>query len=253
MNKISEIKIPKGVDRISVKQHDDKVVIECIPKWNEFKNGDFVYEDGRIMIINKFSEVGIAYSALVYPNIDLDTEYNNHYGLGTNISDLNFRYATEEEKQLLIDAMKKDGKRWNAEKKCIEDIPKRKFKVGDKVRIKDGISNKTHERVIPGFTSTMDKFIGKELTVKGYRVGFAVISEDYCGYYFNEDWLEPYEELKKGDLAIFWDNGSHHRASVRMYGSLFAHDYLDTCGVRWDNAIKFESKEQFEKVLRGEI
>ena len=32
------------------------------------------------------------------------------------------RLATDEEKQRLFDALKKDGKRWNAEKKCIEKI-----------------------------------------------------------------------------------------------------------------------------------
>lgn len=38
MNEINEIKIPKGVDRIAVKQHDDKIVIEFIPE--EPKKGD---------------------------------------------------------------------------------------------------------------------------------------------------------------------------------------------------------------------
>ena len=36
------------------------------------------------------------------------------------------RHATEPEKQQLFDALAKEGKQWNAEKKCIEDIkPKR--------------------------------------------------------------------------------------------------------------------------------
>lgn len=33
------------------------------------------------------------------------------------------RLATEQEKQMLFDALAKEGKRWNAEKKCIEDNP----------------------------------------------------------------------------------------------------------------------------------
>ena len=117
MEKINEIKIPKGVDRIAVKRHDDKVVIEFIPE-------------------------------------------------------------------------------------------KRKFKAGDKVKIKDSISSKTHSYIRPGFTSTMDEFIGKVLTVKEYRsIEWVVFYEDDYKYYFAEDWLEPYtEELKKGDLAIFWDD-----------------------------------------------
>ena len=35
-----------------------------------------------------------------------------------------YRPATEAEKQRLFDALAKQGKRWNAEKKCIEDLPR---------------------------------------------------------------------------------------------------------------------------------
>ena len=141
-----------------------------------------------------------------------------------------------------------------AEKNCVENIPTRKFKKGDKVRIKHGISSKTMHGQYPVFQPSMDDFIGTTMTVNRYEDvhGFVICNES--DWRFNEDYLEPYiEEPKRGDLAIFWDNGGQHRASVRMYGSLFAHDYLDTGGVRWDNAIKFESKEQFERLLKGEI
>ena len=36
----------------------------------------------------------------------------------------NCRPATEAEKQRLFDALAKQGKRWNAEKKCVEDVPR---------------------------------------------------------------------------------------------------------------------------------
>lgn len=163
MEGISEIKIPKGVDRIAVKQHDDRVVIEFIPE-------------------------------------------------------------------------------------------KRKFKVGDKVKIKDGISSKTHIFIRPHFTSTMDEFIGKELTVKEYtHDGFVVFNESYLEYRFSEDWIEPWsDELKKGDLAIFWDD-SKELASVRIYMRKDGMLHYDHIARPWQNVIKFESKEQFEKLLRGEI
>lgn len=45
-----------------------------------------------------------------------------------------FRYATEEEKQQLFDALAKEGKAWDAEKKLIVDLkPKCEFKPFDKV------------------------------------------------------------------------------------------------------------------------
>lgn len=46
------------------------------------------------------------------------------------------RAATEEEKQQLFDALAKEGKRWNAEKKCIEDDDTPK--IGDKCIFWDG-------------------------------------------------------------------------------------------------------------------
>ena len=260
MEKINEIKLPKGVESISVTQHDDKIVIEFIPKGDEFKNGDFVYEDGRIMIVDEFYVKRIGYHALIYPQMDLEVVYNDNYASPIAVLSLNFRYATEEEKQLLIDALKKDGKRWNADKKCIEDIPQPKFKAGDKVKIKDGISSKTHRGIYPLFTEPMDEFIGKKLTVEKYNsMGFVITDADYFGYNFAENWLEPWsdepkkcEEPKNGDLAIFWQEFKT-LAVIKIYDRK-DHDYhCDSSGIYWKNAIKFESKEQFEKVLRGKI
>lgn len=250
---MNEIKLPKGVDRIAVTQHDDKIVIEFIPEEPKFKDGDFVYEDGRIMIVKSYPN---NYHALVLHTYSDSPIYDTAYGL--DFSEPAFRCATEDEKQLLIDALKKDGKRWNAEKLEIEDIPQPKFKAGDKVRIKDGISSKTHWEVEPGFISTMDELIGEELTVKKYSDGGSVIlNEDYYEFWFNEDWLEPWsEEPKKGDWAIFWDNGYHLKPLIRLYHAKLqvGRTHFDSFGTAWDNAVKWDgTKEQFEKVLRGEI
>lgn len=222
----------------------------------KYKHGDFLMNDYRLaFILDREGGDGEAYYLFC---TDMNGEIQSHM----QEREKGVRYcgylkhavlADSEATEAINDGLKSIGKRWNAEMKCIEDIPKPKFKVGDKVRIKDGISNKTHERVSPGFTSTMDKFIGKELTVKEYRGGFAVISEDYCGYYFNEDWLESYtEKLKKGELAIFWDDNKDC-ALIRIYNTKGYRYHSDSSGHLWENAIKFESKEQYEKVLRGEI
>lgn len=49
-----------------------------------------------------------------------------------------FRPATDGEKQRLFDALAKLGKRWNAEKKCVEDIPKPyEFRKGEPVLVRD--------------------------------------------------------------------------------------------------------------------
>jgi hypothetical protein len=50
------------------------------------------------------------------------------------------RLATEEEKQKLFDAIKANGYKWNQETKTLEKLFAPKFKVGDKVRVKNGDS-----------------------------------------------------------------------------------------------------------------
>ena len=61
------------------------------------------------------------------------TEYSIYVTFAMNI----VRPATDEEKQRLFDAMAKQGKRWNAEKKVVEDIPKPyEFKKGEPVLVR---------------------------------------------------------------------------------------------------------------------
>ena len=61
------------------------------------------------------------------------TEYSIYVTFAMNI----VRPATDEEKQRLFDAMAKQGKRWNAEKKVVEDIPKPyEFRRGEPVLVR---------------------------------------------------------------------------------------------------------------------
>jgi hypothetical protein len=99
----------------------------------------------------------------------------------------------------------------------------------------------------------MDDLIGKTMTVDRYTDGGKYVACEETESIFREDWLEPYEELKEGDLAIFWDNVSRRYASVRIFSHLTLHRYFDISGVGWDNAIKFESMEQYERLIKGEI
>lgn len=128
--------------------------------------------------------------------------------------------------------------------------PIRKFKVGDEVTLKSG--SKESNGLI--YLTDFDRFIGKPLTIRGYTdTGYVYFSDSiHC---FEEDWLEPYEELKKGDLVIFWDS---YQAKARIgvynqlyYSSPFPHE--DHIGNRFRNAIKFESEKQFKRLINGEI
>ena len=57
-----------------------------------------------------------------------------NYGIGT-IED--YKYATEEEKQKLFDAIKAIGRRWNSKTKTLEKLIEPKFKVGDRIKHKE--------------------------------------------------------------------------------------------------------------------
>jgi MoaA/NifB/PqqE/SkfB family radical SAM enzyme len=174
------IKINDKIYRLKEIESGVDSLMELVEE-SQYKDGDFVVnEAGSILIFRKKDEDRIYDHAL----------FNNVSGLsitqlipsGSPI----MRHATEEEKQKLLDALEKEGKRWNAEKLCVEDIP---------------------------------------------------------------------EKPKRGDLAIFWDSnkGSAMIGKYDYFIGDFTFPHRDHRGDVWKNAIKFESKEQFEKLIRGEI
>jgi uncharacterized protein YodC (DUF2158 family) len=228
-----------------------EIINERVDEKNEpqYKDGDFVVNEFDSILILKETRDGFVFDHAYLPTYgELVIDKVAGYG-GIK------RHATTEEKQRMIEALAERGKRWNADKKCIEDIPKRKFKAGDKVRIKHGVSSKTHRNICPWFLDEMDDIIGKTMTVNRYTdMGYVVCNE--YDWKFHEDWLEPYvEELKKGDLAIFWDDDKN-AAFIGKYGKFTAGRPFPHSNHRehiWKNALKFESKEQYERLIKGEI
>ena len=66
--------------------------------------------------------------------------------------------------------------------------------------------------------------------------------------------VEQEPELKEGDLAIFWNDYTEY-AIIAVCKRLDDNGrYVDHRGTYWFNAIKWDgTKEQYEKVLRGEL
>lgn len=104
----------------------------------EFKDGD---------VITIMPHIG--YKLIYLFKTEDDEKYYCHAYLDGNIAIINedsycqkefctARPSTEEEKQYLFDALAKEGKRWNAEKKVIEDIKKEhQFQPFEKVLVRD--------------------------------------------------------------------------------------------------------------------
>ena len=102
------------------------------------------------------------------------------------------------------------------------------------------------------YLTVFDQYIGNPLTVSGYTESGNVFFDGFI-YSLDEEWLEPYDELKKGDLAIFWSYEKKY-AVIRIYWGLTGGIYhQDSNGGKWQNAIKFESKKQFKRFIKGGI
>ena len=99
-------------------------------------------------------------------------------GLLHNLAMNIIRPATKDEKQMLFDAMAKGGKRWNAEKKVVEDIPKPyEFKKGEPVLVRDN-----------GCVWKIGVFT--KMRADYFQYGAMTNGLDECGYHF----CIPYNE-----------------------------------------------------------
>lgn len=125
----------------------------------EFKDGD---------IITIIPHIG---DKLIYLFKTEDGEkYYGHAYLDGNIAIINedsycqkdfntARPSTEKEKQQLFDALAKDGKQWNAEKKVIEDIKKEyQFKPFEKVLARDSKDSLWHIDLYEGMLRDDDEY-----------------------------------------------------------------------------------------------
>jgi hypothetical protein len=109
----------------------------------EFKDGDIVsivvQKCTHIAIFQSREEEYIGFHAVLCQNDELLLEkpYREDNG------DIELRPANNSEKQQLFDALAKEGKAWDAEKKQIVDLPKEcEFKAFDKVLVRDNSSQK---------------------------------------------------------------------------------------------------------------
>lgn len=113
--------------------------LEMEPAQPEFKDGDILYAEKDeqhvpvIFILNITKKGRFYYACLTLG----DYIICDYIGLG-HIGNTKFRLATEEEKQLLFNALAKEGKAWDADKKQIVDLePKWTPKTFDKVITRD--------------------------------------------------------------------------------------------------------------------
>ena len=103
-----------------------------IEKQPEFKDGDIVVYGKSVAICRKICK------HTLFPYVSIDETSRLLFNDNPNVSPDECRFAKEEEKQQLFDALAKEGKVWNSDKKQIIDLPKKcEFKPMDWCLMRD--------------------------------------------------------------------------------------------------------------------
>lgn len=110
--------IPDGCTTVTVEQIENKLIATFEAKF-EPKDGDFVK--------SPYNGIGIFQKRNNEDNCIVYCYINKNRGLSVYENDSRCNYnaltlATESEKQQLLDALAKDGKKWNAELKRVEKL-----------------------------------------------------------------------------------------------------------------------------------
>ena len=143
MKKTYKITLPKGAKVYTIDAKADDGVLNVTVKMEQKympKDGDIVYAqwDGdrsnyKWIFIYKKSLTDPYKNCDVYAYLGIECDRKPvselHFNESCTSQEL-LRPATEAEKRRLFDALAKQGKRWNAEKKRIEDLPRWRAEKG---------------------------------------------------------------------------------------------------------------------------
>ena len=126
-----------------------------IERQPEFKDGDILTFCSFIFIY-KMKDANMVYSHVSYDTDNKDCiRLNADMPFCINSFIADFKYATREEKQRLFDALAKEGKQWDAEKKQIVDL---QFKPFDKVLVRNLDENEWKPDFFSKYYSVEEEF-----------------------------------------------------------------------------------------------
>ena len=103
-----------------------------------FKDGDIVCYSDAIAIFKEWGD-GTLIRTHVAKYLNVDSIIDVAVPLFGKSIKREIRLATEEEKQELFDAIKANGYHWNSETKTLEKLVEPRFKVGDRIKYKNGV------------------------------------------------------------------------------------------------------------------
>lgn len=129
----------------------NRETLEIEKAQTDFKDGDIVVYGKSVAICRKI------YKHTLYFYVSIDETFGLLFD-DNCVSSEGYRFAKEEEKQQLFDALAKEGKAWDAEKKQIVDLkPKIELKPFDKVLVRD-YNTRKWEAELFGFKSDTGRY-----------------------------------------------------------------------------------------------
>lgn len=204
-----------------------------------FKDGDIIYNkiQKRICICHYRKDEKLCVSHCRY-NV-----YHKEFELLDKdlvIVKQDYRIATDEEKQILFDAIKENGYNWNPVTKTLEKLIEPKFKIGDKIKHKDD------EIVITITGIKNDYYFMQYYNKKRHDYQNEKISFKYQNEYelvlnkFDPKTLQPFDKvLVRDDNTSMWIN-----AFYGFYDTVTTKKYPFVANaVNWTQCIPYEGNE----------
>jgi hypothetical protein len=160
---------------------------------------------------------------------------SSHYGYIVN-----YRLATEEEKEKLFKAIKDNGYKWDPEAKVLEKLIEPKFKVGD--RIKSVISSSYYTVVD---IKNNNYFIQSDSEKYPYQVSFELeINYELVPTKFDINTLVPFESrvLVRDCNCHAWEGEIFTRCTNKSFNNC---NFVTLGGQRWKQCIPYNDDTKY--------
>lgn len=257
MKKTYKFELPqnKEVEISNTRVEDGKLFVEVEFKERfEPKDGDFLVGNTGIFICKIGEKDNQIYA---YAGVDNGKVCVNVEGIIWNLRS-NCRYATTEEKAAFLERLEKGfHKKWNPEKKCLEDIYIPKF--GDIVRI-DYPDNNEHKRQY-----VISIFPDKEVPNTSVNYFFDICKIDMDGNLFfegeacyNYGYVSPASESEKQELfkkleklGIRWNSETKKFEDIRWRAGQLCEYYSIDFNYTIKRYVESFSIEDFKRYTNG--
>lgn len=195
----------------------------------QFKDGDIIHicnehnDATYVAILKQIEKEG---EIIIYCFYNFEHDYiATHDFLGNNY---NTRFATEEEKEKLFQAIKDNGYRWDEERKTLEKLPI--FKVGDRIRHK---KNKDDVFKIDGIDMDNNLYCcGRNYIQISYQDKYELVPDK-----FDINTLIPFES------KVLVRNKEHYKWEGAVFGRYDNNTFFVIGGADWKYCIPYEGNE----------